>query len=727
MRDFPRIRSLLALSTLSGMFFFSGCGGTPPRSERERPQPLPQAKRRAATDPQPSREQRTSSEPPAGVKERSPKKEGMELPPPLPPLHSRKLSNGLLVALSRDKSDPRDRILVFFPRRGQKTPAGMAGIQELADRLIQRRLEQALEPEGMGEAEAALSTRTLPGGMVFEVAGRRGKLKRAQKTLIETLMDPRVDPSEIPRLRAELLMDLAKDPRRRLALAFVSRVLGLGLPFPDTIQEDIAGIQPAALSLYLKMHYRPQGAIVLLQGGGWNRNDLRDLGNDLLAWKDGGLSQPPPPPKIPFFSFAGSPQFSEEGELLVLLPSPSIEDSGSPLSELCWQIFCLDGLGGRLAKELEARGIPHARIQPNPLGPILGARLLSLTAPGVEPAALIAAVRAAVASLAENSPSLGAFDQAKRRVLVSWDRKMNPPSLRAETLARALSHGLSPSLDLGVLRALQALRPDDIPEAASLWLKPAFLYLSSRTQAPKGAVLLGKRDFREKTESSLGTTIIQNLPGKPEEWEERKKHSLAKARRALGLSTSPQKGSTKTLRFEVHGKLLASLPFQEKWIWDFGQKKVEEELRILKTRIRRSFGPKGAREVLDHQARTLGELEAESYLQSGLLNPLILLHPDNPFIKTIQAQGRIRLKEGKDLILLRFHLAIGPIESKVSLGIDPDTGLPRRLLYQAPSPGGSRVRTIYLLQEYRMEKGIRFPHTLFRFDRGAYRGELSLK
>jgi predicted Zn-dependent peptidase len=651
----------------------------------------------------------------------------MELPTPLAPPKTRKLSNGLLIALSKDAKDPLDRVLVFFPRWGKKTPTGMAGIRELADRLTKHRLEGALEAELQGKAEAALSVKTFPGGVLFQVAGRRGQLKQAQGVLLETLMDPRVDPSDLARSRAQILRELGKYPKHRLLSAFVSEVLGLGVPFPDTIQGEISGIKPAALSIFLKLSYRPKGAVVLLQGKGWKEEDFRDLGNDLMAWKGADLAQKTPKKRIPFFSFADSPQFEKEGELLLLLPSPAIEDTGTPLSELCWQLFCMDGLGGRLRQELGTRGLDQVWIQRSPLGDVGGARLLSLSAPGVLPKVLIEAVQASIASLRENSPSLTSLDAAKRRVLLSWDRKMNPPSLRAETLARGLANQLNPNLDLGVLRSLQSTRPDDIPEAASTWLKPAFLFVSAKSTPPSGAIALGKRNYPNRNETTLGNPIVKKLPGDPKTWEKTKATALAKARQVLGLTHLPLNRASKSLSFEIQGRLLASLPFQEHWNWDFAKGEVQDQFQILKTKIQRSFSDKGAAEHLDGKARKLGELEAESYLQSGLLNPLVLLHPSNPFVKTIQAQGNLKLKEGKDLILLSFDLALGKIRLKASLGIDPDTGLPRRLLYDAPIPGGSRVRTIYLLQEYRMEKGLRFPHTLFRFDRGAYRGELSIQ
>ncbi len=711
------------------------CGGTPPTHHQPQDKASPPRKASPRVLKRGERTRKPKDANPDHGAQRGSKltsqgqneKKGMELQAPLPPVRTRKLSNGLLVALSRDTRDPRDRVLVFFPRVGRKPPAGMAGIQELTDLLTEDRLKEALEAELLGSAEAALSVRTYAGGVLFQIAGTKGQMRRAQKILLESLMDPRVDPSRISRFRAEYLSELSRQPRRNLLLAFVSEVLGLGIPFPDTIQQDISGIKPAALSLFQKLNYRPEGTVILLQGSGWDEDDFRDVGNDLLAWKAGGLGRKDSKPKIPLFSFAGSPQFRKEGELLLLLPSPAIEDTGTPLSELCWQLFCMNGLGGRLGQELTARGLENVMIQERPLGTVLGARILSLSARGVQPKDLMAAVQATIRAMSDRSPSLTSLDEAKRRVLLSWDRKMNPPSMRAETLARALANGLSPNLDQRVLGSLQALRPDDIPEAAGTWLRPAFLFASSQSSPPSGAMALGKRDFQEKDEASLGSTSVQKLPGSPKEWEKTKSQILAKARQALGLTQLPLEQTNKTLSFEIQGKLLASLPFEEKWIWDFEKKTAQDQFKVLKTQIFRTFSAKGASEVIGGEDRKLGDLEAESYLQIGILNPLVLLHPGNPFVQRIRAQGKLHLKEGKDLILLRFDLALGTVRLAASLGIDPDTGLPRRLLYEAPIPGGSRVRTIYLLQEYRMEKALRFPHTLFRFDRGAYRGELSLK
>ncbi|GEM_PF-5704760 len=712
-------------SLLGAFLFFSACGGTPPtpiKTSTKTPNPdLGDTKNTISRDPKqkPAKSFPLPSTAPN-------QEEGMDLHPPLSPLQTRKLSNDLIVSLSRDKGDPRDRVLVFFPRKRKSIPVGMAGIQELTDRLTQHRLETALEEEFQGKAEAALSVRTYPGGVMFQLAGRRGQLGQAQKILLENLMDPGLDPTALPRYRAMLLQGLERQPRQTLLRAFVSEVLGLGLPFPDTIQHDLPEIQPAALSLFQKLNYRPEGAVVLLQGAGWKADALRDLGNDLLAWKARHRGNKAPNPKIPFFSFAASPQFPKEGQLLLLLPNPALEETGTPLSELCWQLFCMDGLGGRLGQELEARGLGQIQMRLDPLGEVAGTRILSFSRPGKNAKEIIAAVRAAIAALSDSSPERSFFDQAKQRVLLSWDRKMNQASLRAETLARSLAHGQGPNLDQRVLQRLQALRPDDIPEAAEIWLKPAFLLLSSQEQPPQGATMLGKRDLGKSSTSPLGNPKVQKLPGNPEDWEKTKTRVLAKARKALGFTQPLTPKTSKTLRFDIQGKLLASLPFKESWVWDFGKRTASETFEVLNTKIGRRFHAKGAEEILDQRVRKLSDLEAENYLQTGLLNPLVLLDPQNPFIQKIETSGSLKLKEGKDLVLFSFDLVLAGFHTKASLAIDPDTGLPRRLLYEAPTPGGSRVRTIYLLQEYRMEKGLRFPHTLFRFDQGAYRGELSL-
>lgn len=283
----------------------------------------------------------------------------------------------------------------------------------------------------------------------------------AQQAVTDALMAQPMSRHQLERVRDGLLQ------RRTLALwndpaTWAVRSFLLGNASPADTLAALLDRDPSEVLLFLARHYRPDSAVLGLRVPADLPQVATALGSGLGRWR---AAAPPAAAAAPnrssglregLYWAAGPVGAGCRVMLVVPLPEPTQRDAA--VTYLLTSCLTLDGIGGRLERQLQAKGLADLRWQVRrvPAGErsamVLTTEALPEQVPGLWEAAL-----AARRSLQEQLPQAAELAVARRRLaLMAHADEVDPVRrLRATTLRR--------------LRAL----PDDLLERDLATFAPA--------------------------------------------------------------------------------------------------------------------------------------------------------------------------------------------------------------------------------------------------------------
>jgi zinc protease len=192
-----------------------------------------------------------------------------------PHFETRILGNGLRVIVAQMTAYPIVTMLAVVEAGATRDPAGSEGLAQLTTRALPEgtRSMDALElAERLESLGTTLDTGADWDSAILQLTALSSRVEDAFDVLAETLRYPAFPESELERLRAERLADLAQlraEPRG-LADVFFSRLLYDGASRFSRLaggdEKSIAGLTHDRIAAYHSEYYRPESTALMIVG-----------------------------------------------------------------------------------------------------------------------------------------------------------------------------------------------------------------------------------------------------------------------------------------------------------------------------------------------------------------------------------------------------------------------------------------------------------------------------
>ncbi|MFQ5506570.1 MAG: hypothetical protein ACE5F1_17510, partial [Planctomycetota bacterium] len=411
--------------------------------------------------------------------------------------------------------------------------------------------------------------------------------------------------------------------------------------------------------------------------------------------------------------------------VIAMIPSPEPAWTGSGFGELVWQRLCMDGLGGLVQERLRAHGfhdvIPTVEHLSTGRTRI---RALAVRVPHDRVGAALSALRESWSEAAITAPDRRQAHVARQRAVFAWDLALASPESRLRTFLAGYIAGSPPDLARRVLLSLRDPNPLEFPGYARANFRAAFLVRGSKQARPEGAALVPTPE--ESSDTKEPDPVIRQIDLDAEQRRALAAKALERALQAIGGSGRLQ--AMKSFSYSARCKFVASIPFVEDWTVIFPDGPIERVRYVLESRIRTTKSGERVSETADGKVREIQESEAGLFELESFLHPAVLLRSLIDRAKDTSLIGEM-MEGTRKLLVLELELLP---KRKLRLSIDRENGLLRRLEYEEWLPKSPAQVVVLLFRDYgpnstsQNARGLRLPHTVYRFVEGEFRGESTL-
>lgn len=360
--------------------------------------------------------------------------------PPLPPLELPKfqqmvLKNGLKVILLEDREAPLVRGTLLM-RGGQRaSPQDKVGLASIAA-AVQRSGGSVAHPNTALDEELEELAAAIEGGAGSDAVSMgfsclAEDAPRVLNLFSEVVTSPAVPPAKVELFKSQLLNAVAHkndNPSGIPAREVAKLIYGPESPYVrEPSLSQLSSISAGDVSAWLTAWERPDAAVLGIVGD-FNPKDMAKLVEEIMGgWKTAAEGPPPvfPTPPLP-------PQGPIQGKIY-LVDRPGASQASIAMAEPGIQMMdedqvaldvlggLLNSFGGKLFDELRSRdGLAYSVSGGWSPVPLDHPGLFIATAETAQPAALLKALRQALAEAAKEPPAVSAVERAREESLNSF-------------------------------------------------------------------------------------------------------------------------------------------------------------------------------------------------------------------------------------------------------------------------------------------------------------------